>query len=69
MRLEAWLKLTRTKKADFAKKIGVAPATVTRVIDGLQNIPLSLQDRIFRATEGAVSPNDLHEAYAKRQAA
>lgn len=69
MRLDAWLGLRQIKKGDFARKIGVTAPTVTRIIAGTQNIPLSTQEAIFKETEGAVTPNDLHAAYAEAQAA
>lgn len=68
MRLEAWLSLKGVKKAEFARNIGVAAPTVSRIIAGAQNIPLSVQDAIKRQTDGAVMPDDLHAAYAEAQA-
>lgn len=67
MRLETWLDLKKTDRAEFAAKIGVSPASVTRIIAGTQNIPLSVQDAILRVTDGAVTPIDLHAAYAEAQ--
>jgi DNA-binding transcriptional regulator YdaS (Cro superfamily) len=69
MRLGAWLELKGIQKGVFARKIGVTPPTITRIIAGTQNIPLSTQDAIFRETDGAVTPDDLHAAYAEKQAA
>ncbi len=54
-------------RAEFAKRIDVKPPTITRIIAGQQNIPLSVQDAIFRATAGAVTPDDLHAAYVVAQ--
>ncbi len=69
MRLEAWLSLMDVKKAEFARRIDVTPPTVTRIIAGTQNIPLSVQDAIKRETDGAVTPDDLHAAYAEARSA
>ena len=68
MRLEAWLDLKGVTKAEFARRIGVSAPTITRVINGVQNTPLSVQDVIKRETDGAVTPDDLHAAYAEAQA-
>ncbi len=67
MRLDAWLQLKDLTRAEFARRIGVKPPTVTRIISGGQNIPLSIQDAIKRETAGAVTPDDLHEVYAEAQ--
>lgn len=67
MRLEAWLDLKNIRKAEFARRIGVAAPTITRIIAGSQNIPLSVQDAIKRETNGAVTPDDLHAVYAEAQ--
>lgn len=69
MRLDAWLSLTGMKQAEFARRINSTPATVHRIVSGTQNIPLSLQDRIFRETEGAVTADDLHAVFAEAQKA
>jgi DNA-binding transcriptional regulator YdaS (Cro superfamily) len=68
MQLEAWLTLKGIKKSEFARLIGSAAPTVTRIIAGTQNIPLSIQDAIFKVTEGAVTPDDLHAAYVEAKA-
>jgi transcriptional regulator with XRE-family HTH domain len=68
MRLETWLELKRVSRAEFARRIDVSAPTITRVINGEQNTPLSVQDLILRETEGAVTPDDIHAAYAEAQA-
>ena len=65
MRLEAWLELRGIKQAELARRIGSTSATVHRIIAGNQNIPLSIQDAIIRETDGAVTADDLHAAYAE----
>lgn len=69
MRLDAWLSLTGTKRGDFAGRIGTTPVSLHRIIKGTQNIPLSLQDRIVRETDGAVTADDLRVAFVEAQRA
>lgn len=51
--------------ADFAKRIGVSAASVTRIRQGRQNITLELAQRIVAATGGKVTL----EALAAKSAA
>lgn len=65
MRLETWLEQNGVKRSEFARRIGVKPPTITRIIAGTQNIPLSIQDAIMRETDSGVTASDLHAAYAE----
>lgn len=69
MRLNAWLELTNTSQADLARKLETTPVTVHRIVAGKQNIPLSMADAISRATDGAVTADDLHAAFVQTRAA
>ena len=68
MRLEKWLEMTGTKRVVFVWCFCVLLPTITRIIAGTQNIPLSIQDAIKRETDGAVTPDDLHEAWLAQKA-
>lgn len=58
-RLNEWLSATGTKKADFAKAIGVAPSYVTLLCSDEPAWPgRDVAARIRKATGGAVSADD-----------
>jgi len=54
MRLEAYLSQQNLKQADFAKQVGVTPATVSRLIAGQLAPSLDLAARIEDATKRKV---------------
>lgn len=59
MKLSAWLSRTKTKRVDFAARIGVSPATITQLCrDDAPWISRETAEAIARATDGAVTPND-----------
>lgn len=64
MTLDAYLKTQAVKASDFAARIGVSAASVTRIRRGDQNIPLSLANRIVTATGGKVTLEDLATSQA-----
>ncbi|MEL7300879.1 MAG: hypothetical protein AAFM92_10890 [Pseudomonadota bacterium] len=47
----------------FAKSVDTTAATVSRIADGLVTPRRDLMKRIYAATEGAVTPNDLVGLY------
>lgn len=59
MTLDEYLKSTPVTAATFAERIGVSPASVTRIRNGGQNIPLKLAKEIVSATGGKVTLEDL----------
>jgi 3,4-dihydroxy 2-butanone 4-phosphate synthase/GTP cyclohydrolase II len=59
MKLSEWLSRTKTKRVEFAARIGVSPATITQLCrDNAPWISRETAEAIARATEGAVTPND-----------
>jgi transcriptional regulator with XRE-family HTH domain len=58
MDLRRYIKMTNKTATDFAKEIGVSHSTVVRYMQGLR-VPNSLtMQRIVKATNGAVTPDD-----------
>jgi len=55
MNLDQYLSTHDVTGAAFAGLIGVSPATVTRIRQGGQNIPLTLAQRIVKASDGKVT--------------
>lgn len=59
MKLADWLTLTRTKRIDFAKAIGVSPGAVTQLCNPEAAwVSRETAAAIARETRGAVTPND-----------
>jgi transcriptional regulator with XRE-family HTH domain len=58
MRLSDFLTETQTKPAVFARQLGVAHTTVMRWASGDVSPSLDAMERIAKATEGRVMPND-----------
>lgn len=65
MNLDEYLASHDVTASAFAEKIGVSAASVTRIRQGRQNIPLSLAAKIVAASDGKVTL----EALAMRSAA
>jgi len=57
MRLQDWLKLTRTRKSDLARRLAVSPGRVTQLLAG-ERPSLELALKIRRVTENLVTPED-----------
>ncbi len=59
MKLSAWLAKSKTKRVDFAAKVGLSPASITQLCkDDAPWIGRDAAERIAKATGGAVTPND-----------
>ncbi|CAN1492468.1 Bifunctional GTP cyclohydrolase II/ 3,4-dihydroxy-2-butanone-4-phosphate synthase [Rhabdaerophilaceae bacterium] len=59
MKLATWLKRSKTKRVEFAALIGLSPASVTLLCnDDSAWVSRETAERIARATQGAVTPND-----------
>jgi len=58
MTLAAYLEKRGLTRADFARLIGVRHLTVTRYVRGEQIPEPEYLRRIYRATDGMVTPND-----------
>lgn len=59
MKLKDYIEATATRVADFAEAISVTTPTIYRWINGTRHPNRSQMLAIFRATRGAVTPNDL----------
>jgi 3,4-dihydroxy 2-butanone 4-phosphate synthase / GTP cyclohydrolase II len=59
MKLDAWLKLNRVTRADFARRIGVSKGAISQICNQ-ENVWLSRDTagQILRETQGAVTPID-----------
>lgn len=62
MRLADYLDQNGIKRTAFAAKIGVSPATVTGWCEDAFWPGKENAKRIWRATDGAVTPNDFMDA-------
>jgi len=59
MRLDDWLTRTKTKRVDFARRLGMSPASITALCnDEAAWVSRETAERIALATGGAVTPND-----------
>lgn len=65
MRLNEFLMQSGLSKSAFARMIGTTTATVSRVGDGLVVPRRELLRRIYEATNGQVTPNDLTGLHSK----
>jgi transcriptional regulator with XRE-family HTH domain len=69
MNLRTYLKLSGLSEMAFAQQIGVASTTINRLVRGKTKPSFGLVQRIFEATNGAVTPNDLFDVEDKTLAA
>lgn len=69
MTLSAYLKTNRIRQEDFAERIGVSQATVSRLVNGKQTCDIPLAVKIDRATAGAVPLTSWAEAEPQGDAA
>lgn len=59
MKLAAWLTRTKTKRVDFAARVGLSPAAITVLCnEDAPWVSRETAEAIARATGGAVTPND-----------
>lgn len=61
MNLRTYLKLNSLSEMAFSQQIGVASTTINRLVRGKTKPSFALVQRIFEATQGAVTPNDLFD--------
>ncbi|WP_179379773.1 hypothetical protein [Jannaschia marina] len=59
MTLNDFLSSRGISMAVFAKSVNTTTATVSRIADGIVTPRKGLMKRIYDATDGAVTPNDL----------
>lgn len=61
MKLEKYLATNAVTQKEFAEQIGEKPVVITRYCNG-QRIPRAeIMVKIFKATNGAVTPNDFYD--------
>ena len=58
MQLDDYLKDAAIRRSDFAKRLGVAPGTITDLCKGRRLPSLALLVRIIEITDGKVALND-----------
>ena len=58
MKLKKYIKFKKTSNLDFAKKISVSPVSLSRYISGDRFPEKQILIKIFKETEGLVTPND-----------
>ena len=63
MELKDFLKKNDLSMAEFAEQVGTTAATISRVADRLVTARRTLVERIYEATGGLVTPNDLAGLY------
>lgn len=61
-KLASWLEETKTKRKDFAERIGVAPSLITMLCSGAVWPGRDVASKIRDATGGAVTPDDFLSA-------
>lgn len=61
MTLREWLTANRRKQAWLVQGTGLSPAQVSRIVRGEQAASWEVAESILILTDGAVTPNDLHE--------
>lgn len=62
MTLKDWLTAQDMTASEFAERIGRSPATVSRILRGVNRPDWKTCDAIMRVTKGEVAPNDFSEA-------
>jgi DNA-binding transcriptional regulator YdaS (Cro superfamily) len=67
MELKAWIKLSGTKPKDFARKLGCQLTTIYRYMSGQRSPSLLQAVEIKRATDGAVTLDDLAQTVIDNQ--
>jgi transcriptional regulator with XRE-family HTH domain len=68
MRLADYLEKTETKPSQFAEKAGLAPSTVTRLLNGERKPGLDVLEKIAAASEGNVKAEDFFSGTAQAPA-
>src|SRR3954471_24365099 len=59
MKLADWLRTQKLSRLDFARRIGVSPASITQLCNsGSAWMSRDMAELICRETGGAVTPND-----------
>lgn len=58
MKLDAYIRQTGTTEQALARLVGCSQGTINKLRNGKINPSLDLLNAVFRATNGAVTPND-----------
>ena len=64
MKLETYLQNRNESPADFARRTGIDPATLSRYVSGVRIPRRATMEAILVATEGEVTPNDFYSVDA-----
>ena len=60
MRLKEYLKLNKISNKEFANTLGISPVSLSRYINGERIPEKDIFFKIFKKTNGFVSPNDFY---------
>jgi transcriptional regulator with XRE-family HTH domain len=58
MRFDEWMTETRTRNAEFGRRLGTSGETIRRYRTGEREPDADTMKNIFDATDGQVTPND-----------
>ena len=59
--LGGWLRANGYSAASFARKIGVPPSTIYRILDDGRSPAHAVMEKIIKGTNGAVLPNSFFD--------
>jgi len=65
MQLSDYLRTRSISRADFAEKIGLSEASLSRIISGKQAVTFSTANRIIAATGNKVTLDDLFKKWQR----
>lgn len=68
MKLTEFLDRSGLSMVKFAVMVGTTPATISRLSSGSTLGRRGLLERVYQATDGQVTPNDLTGLHARQQA-
>ena len=61
MRLEHWLQKNGCTPSGFARRIGVPPSTISRLLQDRRSPSYEIMRKIINGTNGEVLPNDFFD--------
>ena len=59
MPLAEWIRAQGCTQRSVARRLGVSPSTLSRLLKGERSPSASLMRRVYELTEGKVTPTDL----------
>lgn len=66
MRLNDFLMIHNLTMTEFAVSVGTTAATISRIVDGSVMPRRALMLRIYQATHGLVTPNDIADIHCTK---